>query len=223
MSSICFSVLNDSECIFKQVKICEMFEPCDVVEHLRHFSGIVPSLVCTLTKQHGFCSEKYLLKTRGNSISETLNVKMSLDALALKNLPLYLWCKFQSCLLFIISRLLKNFLTALETLYLSKGRKWFEPLILKLFCYMYFPIQGFGKEISKTIAELYRSFSRAASLVPTAEANVCCEELCTMILSVEGDWSSKVRMFLWLTCMRVHTVYLNSVDTKRPFLSFFNF
>lgn len=88
---------------------------------------------------------------------------------------------------------------------------------------MYFPIQGFGKEISKTIAELYRSFSRAASLVPTAEANVCCEELCTMILSVEGDWSSKVRMFLWLACMRVHTVYLNSVDTKRPFLSFFNF
>ena len=70
---------------------------------------------------------------------------------------------------------------------------------------MYFPIQGFGKEVSKTIAELYRSFSRAASLVPTAEANVCCEELCTMILSVEGDWSSKVRTFLWLARMRVHT------------------
>ena len=67
---------------------------------------------------------------------------------------------------------------------------------LIIFGYMYFPIQGIGKEISKTIAELYRSFSRAASLVPTAEANVCCEELCKMILSVEGDWSSMVRTLL---------------------------
>ena len=85
-----------------------------------------------------------------------------------------------------------------------KGENGLSPLILKLCCYMYVPIQGFGKEVSKTIAELYRSFSRAASLVPTAEANVCCEELCTMILSVEGDWSSKVRRLSWLVCMRVH-------------------
>ena len=88
---------------------------------------------------------------------------------------------------------LKTFLKDLEILHLSKGRKWFEPFHIRI---ILFPIQGFGKEISKTIAELYRSFSRAASLVPTAEANVCCEELCTMILSVEGDWSSKVRTFL---------------------------
>ena len=80
MSSICFSVLNDSECLFKQVKISEMFKLCDVVKHLRHFSGIVPSLVCILTKQHGFRSGKYILKTPGNVISQTLNVKMSLDA-----------------------------------------------------------------------------------------------------------------------------------------------
>ena len=39
---------------------------------------------------------------------------MSLDASALKNL--YLWCKFQSCLLFTISLLLKNFLRALQAL-----------------------------------------------------------------------------------------------------------
>ena len=38
--------------------------------------------------------------------------KMSLDALALKNLCL--WCEFQSCLLFIISLLLKNIFTALH-------------------------------------------------------------------------------------------------------------
>ena len=144
MSSICFSVLNDSECIFKQVQICEMFEPCDVVEHLRHISGIVPSLVCILTKQHGFCSGKYLLKTSGNSISETLSVKISLDVSALKNLCL--WCKFQSCLLFIISLLLKTFLTALETLHiLSKGRKWFEPFNIKIILSHVFPHPGFRK------------------------------------------------------------------------------
>ena len=64
-------------------------------------------------KQHGVRSGKHLLKTTGNAISKTLNFKMSLDALVLKNLCL--WCKFQSCLLFIISLLLKNFLTALVT------------------------------------------------------------------------------------------------------------
>ena len=84
---------------------------CDVVECLGHFDHIVPSLAdslaCMLTKQHDIRSGKYLLKT----ISETLNFKMSLDGSALKNL--FLWCEFQSCLLFIISLLLKNVLTAL--------------------------------------------------------------------------------------------------------------
>ena len=87
---------------------------------------------------------------------------------------------------------------------------------------MYFLIQGFGKEVSKTIAELYRSFSRAASLVPTAEANVCCEELCTMILSVEGDWSSKVRTFLWLARMRVHTGTFEFSGYQKTILQFFS-
>ena len=68
--------------------------------------------VSILTKQHSICGGKYLLKTPGNAISETINFKMSLDALALKNM--YLWCKFQSHLVFIISLLLKNFLTALD-------------------------------------------------------------------------------------------------------------
>ena len=56
--------------------------------------------------------------TPGNAISETLNFKMSLDALVLKNLCL--WCEFQSRLLFIISLLLKNFLTALLTALISQ-------------------------------------------------------------------------------------------------------
>ena len=87
-----------------------MFEPCDVVERLGHFNGIIPSLACIVTKQHGVRGGKFLLKTPGNAISETLNFKMSLDASVLKNLCL--WCEFQSHLLFIISLLLKNFLTA---------------------------------------------------------------------------------------------------------------
>ena len=45
---------------------------------------------------------------------ETLNFKMSPDASALKNLCL--WCEFQSRLLFIISQLLENILTALRVL-----------------------------------------------------------------------------------------------------------
>ena len=54
---------------------------------------------------------KYLLKTTENAISETLNFKISLDVLALKNLCF--WGEFQSHLLFITSLLPKNFLTAL--------------------------------------------------------------------------------------------------------------
>ena len=88
-----------------------MFEPCDVVERLGHFNGIILSLECILIKQHGVRGGKFLLKSPGNANSETLNFKMSLDASALKNLCL--WCEFQSHLLFIISLLLKTFLTAL--------------------------------------------------------------------------------------------------------------
>ena len=83
----------------------------DVLERLGHFDGIVPSLACILMKQRGIRGGKYLLKTPGNAISEALNFKMSLEVSALKNLCL--WWEFQSCLLFIISLLLKIFLTAL--------------------------------------------------------------------------------------------------------------
>ena len=76
------------------------------MERLGYFDGIVPSLACILTKQYGVRGGKYPLKTPGNSISETLNFTMSLDASALKNLCL--WCEFQSHLLFIISLLLKK-------------------------------------------------------------------------------------------------------------------
>ena len=100
-----------------------MFEPCDLVERVGHFNGIIPSLACILTKQHGIPVGKFLLKTPGNPISETPNFKMALDASALKNLCL--WCEFQSHLLFIIRLLLKSFLTAL--LFRSCSFKCYRP------------------------------------------------------------------------------------------------
>ena len=42
------------------------------MERLGPFNRIVPSLACILTKQHGVRGGKYLLKTPGNTISETL-------------------------------------------------------------------------------------------------------------------------------------------------------
>ena len=76
-----------------------------------HFDSFVPSLAIILTKQHSIRSGKYLLKTPGNAISDTLNIKLSLDASAFKNLCL--WCEFQSHLLFIISLLLKKLFDSL--------------------------------------------------------------------------------------------------------------
>ena len=65
--------MNDIECIFEQIEISEKFEPCDVLEWLVHFDGIVPSLAYFLTKQYGVRGGKHLLKTAGNAISETQN------------------------------------------------------------------------------------------------------------------------------------------------------
>ena len=42
-----------------------------------HFDGIVPSLVCILTRQPDVRGAKYLLKTSGNTISETLLFKQN--------------------------------------------------------------------------------------------------------------------------------------------------
>ena len=128
--SIRFPVLNDIERIFKQLQICETFEPCDVVERLGHFDGIASSLACIPTKQHGVRGGKYLLNTPGDAISETLNFKMSLDASALKNVRL--WCEFQSRLLFIISLLLKNFLTALNVMTSLLWPQFYGPIMVTL-------------------------------------------------------------------------------------------
>ena len=83
-----------------------------------------------LTKQHGICSGKYLLKTPGNAISETSNFQLSLDASALKNLCL--WCKFQSCLL------LKNFLDIPELYKHTEETKVQKSLFFVLFVCLFF-------------------------------------------------------------------------------------
>ena len=95
-----------------------MLKPFDVVECLGHFNGIIPSLAGILKNQHGVRIGKFLLNTPGNAISKTLNFKMSLDASTLKNL--FLWCKFQIRLPFIISLRLKNFLTDLHSLFFCR-------------------------------------------------------------------------------------------------------
>ena len=73
---------------------------------------VVPENIHTPTTEGiGNSWGKYLLKTPGNAISETLIFTISLVSLALKNSCL--WCEFQNCVLHIISLPLKNFLTAL--------------------------------------------------------------------------------------------------------------
>ena len=58
-----------------------MFEPCDVLESLGNFDGVVASPASILTKQCAVRGEKCLLKTPENVISGTLIFQMSLDAL----------------------------------------------------------------------------------------------------------------------------------------------
>ena len=88
-------------------------------------TALLPVLPVVWQSNKASAVEKYLLKTPGNGISETLKFKMSLDALTLKHLCL--WCKFQGQLLFIISLLLENFLTALHGFY-EFSHKWKEVL-----------------------------------------------------------------------------------------------
>ncbi|XP_068101913.1 telomere-associated protein RIF1 isoform X2 [Hyperolius riggenbachi] len=54
-----------------------------------------------------------------------------------------------------------------------------------------FPMSAFPQPTMKTLmrtwSELYKTFARCAALVTTTDENVCCEELCSRILSGLGD------------------------------------
>ena len=86
--------------------MCNTFKQCNVVECLRYFDGIACSQSYVNSDETTSWHPWWKNKTPGNAISKTLNFKMSLDASVLMNL--FLWYKFQSCLLFIISLLLKT-------------------------------------------------------------------------------------------------------------------
>ncbi|NXI54035.1 RIF1 protein, partial [Chloroceryle aenea] len=66
-----------------------------------------------------------------------------------------------------------------------------------------FPIKEFPqptmKSLLRTWSDLYRAFARCAALVPTAEENLCCEELCAKIIAgLEGETSV---VFSMLDCL----------------------
>lgn len=47
---------------------------------------------------------------------------------------------------------------------------------------VFFYLQGVIKALLKTWTELHNTFVRQAAMVPTAEPNVVCQELCALIL-----------------------------------------
>ena len=108
-----------------------MLEPCNVVKCLGHFNGIVPSLVCILDVFWRNNMASVVDIPLGNPWKwhfwDSKNFQNVPRCLALRNLPI--WCEFQSCLLFIISLLLENFLTALD-LSQSEMEKYFEWVIM---------------------------------------------------------------------------------------------
>ena len=63
-----------------------MFELCDVLDAWDISTALFPECCVYSDTQHGVCGWKHLLKMPGNTISETLMFKMSLDASALKSL-----------------------------------------------------------------------------------------------------------------------------------------
>ena len=86
--------------------MCNMFKLFDVVECLRYFYGIACSQSYMYSDETTSRRPWWKNKTPGIAISKTLNLKISLDASVLMNL--FLWYKFQSCLVFIICLLLKT-------------------------------------------------------------------------------------------------------------------
>ncbi|XP_006880878.1 PREDICTED: telomere-associated protein RIF1 [Elephantulus edwardii] len=67
------------------------------------------------------------------------------------------------------------------------------------------------KTLLRTWSELYRTFSRCAALVATAEENLCCEELCSKILSSLNEEDFSNLLFLD-RLIHVMTVMVDCID-----------
>uniref|UniRef100_A0A8C3YL80 Telomere-associated protein RIF1 n=1 Tax=Catagonus wagneri TaxID=51154 RepID=A0A8C3YL80_9CETA len=67
------------------------------------------------------------------------------------------------------------------------------------------------KTLLKTWSELYRAFARCAALVATAEENLCCEELCSKIMSSLEDEGLSNLLFLD-RIIHIITVMVDCID-----------
>ena len=75
--------------------------------------------------------------------------------------------------------------------------------------------------MQKTWSELYTTFARLAAMVPNAEANVCCEELCDRILNSGIGVTLKVKSFLIvLYIFKDHNAFNMSNNTKTCCVNF---
>ncbi|KAG8432320.1 hypothetical protein GDO86_016820 [Hymenochirus boettgeri] len=77
-----------------------------------------------------------------------------------------------------------------------------------------FPVAIFPQPTMKTLirtwSELYKVFARCASLVATAEENICCEELCARVLSGLGD--SSLNLSLMERIVQIVSVIVESFN-----------
>ncbi|KAL2774499.1 telomere-associated protein RIF1 isoform 2 [Daubentonia madagascariensis] len=82
--------------------------------------------------------------------------------------------------------------------------------ISHIFSVQKFPVATM-KTLLRTWSELYRAFARCAALVATAEENLCCEELCSKIMSSLEDEGLSNLLFLD-RIVHIVTVMVDCID-----------
>ncbi|XP_023370803.1 telomere-associated protein RIF1 isoform X2 [Otolemur garnettii] len=79
-----------------------------------------------------------------------------------------------------------------------------------IFSVQKFPVATM-KTLLRTWSELYRAFARCAALVATAEENLCCEELCSKIMSsLEGE--GLLNLFFLDRIVHIVTLMVDCID-----------
>ncbi|XP_053453588.1 telomere-associated protein RIF1 isoform X2 [Nycticebus coucang] len=79
-----------------------------------------------------------------------------------------------------------------------------------IFSVQKFPVAPM-KTLLRTWSELYRAFARCAALVATAEENLCCEELCSKIMSsLEGE--GLLNLFFLDRIVHIVTLMVDCID-----------